>query len=187
MRKIVIAVTLVLVAAACGGSEDDLGGIEEEIIEQILDEASNQDVEVDFDSDDDGGLTVTIDDDEGDGQVTLGGGLPDDFPFPLPDEYEVGSSMEFEQDGGKTYSAVIHTGPEEFDDLAAMYESWLEDEGFEVNKTDLQGDGTKVVFLNAERDDARADISLSLDEVANDDEGNLIYATNISMTWTPQG
>ena len=81
---------------------------------------------------------------------------------------------------------MIHTGPDEFDALASMYESWLNDQGFEVSKTELVSDDKKVIFLMGQREDAAADISLALDDVANDDAGNLIYETNISMTWAPR-
>ena len=184
MMKTFLIATMLLLVVACGGSDDELTGIEQDVVEQIVEQASDQDVDVSIDSEEDGGFTMNIDDEDGTGQVSLGGGLPDDFPFPLPAAYEVGTSMELEQDGGKFYSAVIHTGPEEFDDLAAMYEGWLEDEGFEISKSEIQGDGTSVIFLRGQRDDVGADISMSLDDVANDDAGNLIYQTNISLTWS---
>lgn len=186
MKEAALAVVLVVVVAACGGSDDELGGIEEQIVENIIEQASEEGVDLDIDSDDDS-MTVTFDDEDGEGAVTFGGGLPDDFPFPLPDEYEVGTSMEFEQDAGTQYSAVVHTAPEDFDDLAVMYESWMEDEGFEVDKNTIEGDGTKVIFLNGVRDDVGVAISMSLNEVANDDDGNLIYETAISLSWTPTG
>lgn len=188
MRKITLVTALFLIVAACGGSDDGLNVIEEQIAEELIEEVAPQDVELDLgvDDDDKGGLTMTIDEEDGSGEVSFGGGLPDDFPFPLPDAYEVGSSMEFTQDEGTSYSAVIHTGPEEFDALVAMYESWLDNEGFEVSKTELASDDTKVVFFMGQREDAAADISLALDEVANDEAGNLIYATNISLTWAPR-
>ncbi len=188
MRKITLLTALLVAIAACGGSDDGLNLAEEEIAEQLIEAAADQDVQLDLeaDPDEDGAFTVKIDEDDGSGQVSFGGGLPDDFPFPLPDEYEVGTSMEFEQDGGTSYSAVIHTGPDEFDALASMYESWLNDQGFEVSKTELVSDDKKVTFLMGQREDAAADISLALDDVANDDAGNLIYETNISMTWAPR-
>lgn len=184
MMRTSLVAALLLVVAACGGSDDELTGAEEEVVEQMIEEASDQDVDVEIDSEDDGGFTMTIDEEDGTGQVSLGGGLPEDFPFPLPAEYEVGTSMELEQDGGVFYSAVIHADPDEFGDLATMYETWLEDEGFEVNKSEISSGETSAIFLMGQRDDVAADISMSLDDVANDDAGNVIYQTNISLTWT---
>ena len=184
MMKTFLVAAMLLLVVACGGSDDELTGVDKEVIEQVVEQASDQDVDVTIDSDEDGGFTMNIDEEDGTGQVSLGGGLPDDFPFPLPAEYEVGTSMEFEQDGGTFYSAVIHAGPDELNDLAAMYEAWLEDEGFEISKSEIQGDGTSMIFLMGQRDDAQADISMSLDDVANDDAGNIIYQTNISLTWS---
>ena len=131
---------------------------------------------------------MTVEGDEGGFSASLGGDLPADFPFPLPDEFEVGSSMEIEDDAGTSYSAVINVAAEEYDAVKAMYEAWLESEGFTVEAFEVENaDDTKGVFISGERDDVDAFVSISLEEVANDDAGNLIYETAISLTWGPRG
>lgn len=206
MKTLVWLAAVVLAVTACGsddgaaGSSDDAA---EALVEQILEQAGDGDINIDTDdggitltdedgsveiSTDDDEMTMTVDGDEGGFSATLGGDLPADFPFPLPDNFEVGSSMQIDDEPGTTYSAVINVAPEEYDSVKAMYESWLESEGFTLDAFEMEGDdGTKGVFIDGERDDVDAFISISLEEVANDDAGNLIYETAISLTWAPLG
>ena len=206
MKTLVLATVVAVAITACGsddgadGSSDDAA---EALIEQIVEQAGDGDVDIDTDdgqitltdedgsveiSTDDDEMTMTVDGDEGGFSATLGGDLPADFPFPLPDKFEVGSSMEIQDEAGISYSAVINVAPEEYDAVKAMYESWLESEGFTVDAFEVENaDGTKGVFISGERDDVDAFVSISVEEVANDDAGNLIYETAISLTWSPLG
>jgi hypothetical protein len=184
----VLVVVMALVVAGCGGSDDEdsdgglAGNIAEEVAEQIAEE-SGDDVDIEIDDDE---LTVSFDDESGSGEVTFGGGeLPDGFPFPVPDEYEVGSSMVFEQGSGDMFSVTLSAPDTDFDEIAAMYEVFLEDEGFEVNRNLMEGDAGKILFLDGTRSDATALISMSVQEVGNDDAGNLFHETVISLSWTP--
>ena len=184
----VLVVVMALVVAGCGGSDDEnsdggpAGNIAEEIAEQIAEEAGD-DVDIEVDDEE---LTVSFDDESGSGEVTFGGGeLPDGFPFPVPDEYEVGSSMVFEQGSGDMFSVTLSAPDTDFDEIAAMYEEFLEDEGFEVNRNLMEGDAGKILFLDGTRSDATAFISMSVEEVGNDDAGNLFHETLISLSWTP--
>lgn len=206
MQKLVVLMAVVLAATACGSdggadspSDDAAGAIAEQIVEQ----ASGGDIAVDTNdgeitlSNEDGSVAINTDNDEmnmtvdgadGGFSATLGGDLPADFPFPLPDEFEVRSSMEVAEEAGTSYSAVISVAPEEYDTVKAMYQSWLEDEGFTLDAFDVENaDGTKGVFISGERDDVDAFVNISVEEVANDDAGNLIYETAISLTWGPRG
>lgn len=186
MRTIALAVVLVLSATACGGSDDELGGIEEEIVENIIEQAAEEGVDLDIDNDDDGSMTVTFDDEDGGGSATFGGDLPDDFPFMLPDLYEVFTSSQFETDEGTMYSAVIQAPPEDLSDLAVLYEEWLNSEGFEVVTNEMQTGEVTLLMIFGERDDAEANVSLSLSDEPNAD-GSVTPKTNISMSWVPAG
>lgn len=202
MKKFVWLIAVVLAVTACG-SDDGSDDAAEALAEQIIEQAGGGDVAIDTDnseitltdedgaveiSSDDDELTMTVEGDDGGFSTSLGGDLPADFPFPLPDEFEVGSSMQIEDEAGTAYFAVINVAPEEYDSVTAMYESWLEGEGFMVEAFEVENaDDTRGVFINGERDGIDAFVSISLEEVANDDAGNLIYETVISLTWGPRG
>ena len=132
-------------------------------------------------------LTIDLDSDDGSGEASLGGDLPDDFPFPLPDVYEVGSSFEFDDSSGTTYSAVLHAPEDAFDAIVTLYEDFLNDDGFEVTTSDFSSGGGRFVVMTGDRSDAQAGITMSTEEVANDAAGNLVFETSVSLTWTPSG
>jgi len=202
VKTLVLAAAMVVAITACGSNAGSDDAIDEQL-EQIIEQAGGGDVDVDTEdgeitlTDEDGSVEISTDDDEmtmkvegdeGGFAATLGGDLPDDFPFPLPDEYEVGSSMQIDDEAGTFYSAVIKVAPEEYDTVKAMYESWLEGEGFTVDAFEVENaDGTNGVFINGVRDNIDVMVSISVEEVANDDAGNLIYETTISLTWGPRG
>ena len=184
----ILVVVMALVVVGCGGSDDEAsdgglaGNVAEAIVEQIAEEAGD-DVDIEIDGDE---VTVSFDDESGSGEATFGGGeLPDGFPFPVPDEYEVGSSMVFDQGSGDMFSVTLSAPDTDFDEIAAMYEEFLKDEGFEVNRNLMEGDAGKTLFLDGTRSDATAFISMSVQEVGNDDAGNLFHETLISLSWTP--
>lgn len=177
---VMAAVILTMTACGSGGDSDDAA---DALAEEIVERAGGGDVEINTDDDE---FTMEVENDEGGFAATLGGDLPADFPFPLPDEFEVRSSMQIDDEAGTSYNAVISVDAEEYDSVKAMYESWLEGEGFAVDAFEVENaDGTKGVFISGERDDVDAFVSISVEEVANDDAGNLFYETAISLTWTP--
>jgi hypothetical protein len=135
----------------------------------------------------DDGETLTFDDGEQSGEVGFGGELPDDFPLPVPAGFEVGTVFQFDDANGTTFSVVLNGPEQDFDDVATLYEDFLKSEGFEVEKSDISSDGARFAFVSGERSDARADITMSTEEVANDAAGNLIFDTVVSLTWTPVG
>lgn len=203
---IVVLSAAILTFTACGstgGSDDAAEAVAEQVVDEILEEAADGEIAVNTDdgditlTDEDGSvvmetdddeMTMTVENDEGGFEATLGGELPDGFPFPLPSEFEVRSSMEIDDADGTSFSAVIVVAAEEYDSVKAMYQTWLEGEGFEVDAFEVDNaDGTSGVFLNGIRSDVDAFISISVEEVANDDAGNLTYETAISLTWTPNG
>ncbi|RLE16897.1 MAG: hypothetical protein DRJ28_00550 [Actinobacteria bacterium] len=181
MKKLALMITATLIVASCGGSDDAADALVEQIIEQT-------DVEgIDLSTGDDGELTLTIEDDEGTAQASFGGDLPADFPFPLPDVYEVGTSMQFDEESGTSYTAVIEVAGDAYDSMKEKYESWLEDEGFTVDTLEMQSNEGNAAFITGEREDVQASVSMSVEEVANDDAGNLTYATFVTLAWMPIG
>lgn len=135
----------------------------------------------------DDGVTMSLDGDDGSADVSFGGDLPDDFPFALPDVYEVGSSFQFDDASGTTYSAVLQAPEDDFDAIVAFYDDFLNSKGFEVMKSDFSSDDGRFVMMTGERSDALASITMSTEEVANDADGNLTFETSVSLTWTPAG
>jgi galactitol-specific phosphotransferase system IIB component len=131
--------------------------------------------------------TMTIDNGEESVEVAVAGDLPADFPFALPDVYEVGTTAQFEDASGTMFTAVLHAPVEDFDMIVAFYEDFLSSKGFEMSKNVMSSGPDQIVMLNGQRDDASADIWMSTEEIANDDNGNLVYETNVSLTWSPQG
>ncbi len=190
MRRVslVASMTLVLVVlVACGGPS-----VSDEVAEKVAEKVAEQAYggQVDIEQGDNDDFTLTVEDDDGSSMQIGGGGLPDDFPFPLPDEYTVGMNVRSEGPSGVEFLAVIQVPGVGIDELADMYASWLESEGFEVDRSDIQGsEGTELVFIAAQRpsDGTTANVDLSIEEIANDDDGNLVYATVVSFGWTPAG
>ena len=178
MKRIALILALTLVVAACGGTDDAANSIAEKIVEQ----ASGDSVDI---STDDGGLTMSVEGDDGIETVSFNEDLPDGFPLPVPDTYDVGGAFTYETDTGTSYSVVIQVSADEFDAMKEMYESWMESEGFTVDTTELGDDTSKVALIFGERDDVSAGASMSLEAVSNDDAGNVTFATVITLTWDP--
>ncbi len=186
MRRLWFVVVLALLAAACGGSVTDR--VAEEVAGQIVEQAGGGNVDIDTSGD--GDITVSLEGE--DGSVVQAGGneLPDDFPFPLPDEYEVGMNVSQDGPAGSEFFAAIRVPGDEVDETAERYATWLGSEGFQVETAEYGGSGTQGwVSISAERadDGIIALVDVSLEEVANDDDGNLIYATVVSFSWAPRG
>lgn len=181
MKRMALILAIGLVATACGGTDQ----IAENLTEQIIEAETGGDIDVS--TGDDGEVSISIEGEDGSGSATFGGDLPDGFPFPLPDDYTVGGSMSFEDDSGTSYTVSIQVDGDDYDAVKAMYESWLDSEGFKVDVIDVSGDQGKGCFMTAQRDDVTAAVSMTQSVVANDDAGNETIATTVSLSWAPNG
>lgn len=175
MRHLVaLLAALSLVLSACGGDSVE-DKISEQIAEEILEDSGIEDVEID---EDEGTIELTVEGDDGDETLTIGGSdLPDDFPFPTPDEFNVGSTYSVDQAGETMFNAVLEIPADDFDDVLAMYEDFLDDEGFEVEKSEISAEGSTVIFLSGTSGDADALVTLTKDE----------SETFVTLTWAPSG
>jgi hypothetical protein len=101
-----IALTLVLAACQSAG---------EQLSEQLIEQVEGVD---DFNVNTDTG-EVNIETDEG--SISIGGGeIPDGFPIPAPDGYEVLAVFTSDSDG----SVSLMYPQDRFDELAAFYTDW---------------------------------------------------------------
>ncbi|MCL1693972.1 MAG: hypothetical protein M3096_09825 [Actinomycetia bacterium] len=180
MKRITLIVAFSLTLAACGGADDAANSI----VEQVVEQASGDGVDI---STDDDGVSVSFESEDGSGSASFAEELPDGFPFPVPDEYELGVSMTFEDDNGTSYSVVIEIPADDFDAVKEMYESWMESEGFTVDTTELEDDTSKFALMMGERDDVSAGVSMSVEAISNDDAGNITYATVVTLSWDAKG
>ncbi len=179
MKKLAVIVALMVVAAACSAPDDAA----EAIAERMLEQAGGGNV--DISTDDDGGFTMSVEGEDGTETVSFNEGIPDGFPFPVPDDYEVGGTFTYESDAGTGYSVVIQTGEAAFDDVKEMYVSWLEGEGFEVSVDEMSGTSGKFAFITAERGDVIAGVSMTIEPVSNEGS-NVVNATVITLSWDPR-
>lgn len=115
MKRLILVLALVLLAASCGG---------EQISEQIAEEAigGDADVEVSGEGDD---LTVNIESDEGSLSIGAGATLPDELETPVPDGAEVVTSLV--SDG--IVLATVRYPAERWDEIVAFYHSWTQGTG----------------------------------------------------------
>ncbi|MCL1598848.1 MAG: hypothetical protein M3094_06670 [Actinomycetia bacterium] len=176
MKRLALVIALSLIVAACGGADNAANSIAEQIVEQ----ASGDSVDI---STDDGGLTMSVEGEDGTQTVSFNEALPDGFPFPVPDTYEVGGAFSYDSDAGTSYSVVIQVSADEFDAMSEMYQSWMESEGFTVDVTEMGSGNEKFALIMGERDDVSAGVSMSLEAVSNDDAGNVTSATVITLSW----
>lgn len=109
MRRIlVVLVAMTLVLAACQSSG-------EQISEQLAEQIDGVD-EVDINADT-GEVKIETDD----GSISIGGGeIPDGFPIPAPDGYEVQAVFTSDTEG----SVSLVYPQDRFDELAAFYGDW---------------------------------------------------------------
>ncbi|MEN8238912.1 MAG: hypothetical protein ABFR53_06890 [Actinomycetota bacterium] len=123
MKRIAIAfVALALILAACQSVTENIA---ENLTEQVLESEGLENVEIDTDSGE-----VSIETDEG--SVTIGGGeIPDGFPIPVPDGYQVTSV--FTAEGTSSVSLAYGNG--DFGAIEAFYEDWTGSQASEWRKT----------------------------------------------------
>lgn len=129
-------VGLALLTAACGNAAENLA-------ERAIEAESGGEVDIDFD---DGDNEATIEfsdgDDEGSGTMVLGGTeLPDGFPIPVPDGYEVSSTSSFTSEGVTRYSAVLLWDPDDSDRVSSFYEDYFSGMA-DINRSEFSSDGT---------------------------------------------
>jgi len=118
-RYSLVAVAAVLVLSACQSASEVL-------TEQIAEQVEGVDnVEIDTESGE-----VSIETDEG--SISIGGGeLPDGFPVPLPDGYEVTTVFTSDQE---SLVAVTYP-PDRYDELASFLNGWTESQPGEWSHT----------------------------------------------------
>ena len=150
-----LVVVLMIVAAACGG------GAADEVAENILEQQPGvEDVEID-----DTSMSMSFESEEGDISMEMGtGDLPDGFPFPIPDGCDVVGSSTWEGPDGVAMQAGLEFPPEEFETVVGFYEDFLEDEGFEVTRTETGTETDTMVMLLAEGPQATASVVANLYE-----------------------
>ncbi len=150
---VVLGVSLIL--AACQSAS-------ETIAEQLAEQVEGVDnVEIDTDTG-----QVKIETDEG--SVTIGGGeLPDDFPVPLPDGYQVASV--FTADGTSAVSLAYPEG--DFDEIVAFFDDWTSSQSTAWSKSTSSvsgGEGT-IDSANWFEDEGSSFISISSFCIVPDD------------------
>ena len=143
-----VIVVVALIAAGCGKAAET---VIENAIENQLEEEGGGDVNIDLDED---GGVVSIETDEG--SMSIGGTeIPDDFRLPLPDYDEVVGVIT--QTGDFASSMVtLSFDPDDFDDVAELYEDFFNEEGWELSRTDSSSDGDRMVIIYASKDEISA-------------------------------
>lgn len=114
-KTLVVIVAGVLLLSACQSAS-------EELAEQIAEQADGvSDVDINTDT---GEVKVETED----GSITVGGGdIPDDFPIPTPDGYEVVAVFTAD-----TEASVSLLYPQDrFDELTEFYDGWTESQPWE--------------------------------------------------------
>ena len=111
MRRVAVLVSVfALVVAGCASATE---GITEQIIEQSS--GGEADVDLDLDS---GQVSVETED----GSISIGGGdIPDGFPVPFPDGGDVQST--FTSDDAAAVSVAY--ARDRYDELVGYYENWV--------------------------------------------------------------
>ena len=156
MRLGIVIVVLALVSVACGNVAEN---VLENAIENQLEEESGGDVNIDLDED---GGVVSIETDEG--SMSIGGTeIPDDFPLPLPDYEEVVGVIT--QTGDFASSMVtLSFDPNDFEEVAELYEDFFNDADWELSRTDSTTDGDRMVIIYASKDEVSASAIVGYNE-----------------------
>ena len=170
MKRIALGiVALALVLAACQSAA-------EVITEQAIEEAVGGDVKVDTDS---GEISVETDD----GAITIGGGeLPEGFPVPLPDGYEV--TAVFTSGRSSTVSLSYPNG--DFAAIEAFFDDWTSGESDEWTKSNssISGNDGAIEFANwtTASGDASSRIAMRSQCVADEVDGEACVAVDVNVT-----
>lgn len=171
MKRIALGfVALALVLTACQSAA-------EVITEQAIEEAvGGGDVKIDTDS---GEISVETDD----GAITIGGGeLPDGFPIPLPDGYEV--TAVFTSGRSSTVSLSYPNG--DFATIESFFDDWTSGESDEWSKSSssISGDDGAMEFANwtTASGDASSEIAMRSQCVADSADGETCVAVDVNVT-----
>lgn len=130
-RRILVAVcvgALGLTAAAC----DSVGeSIAEKAIEEIAEQEGVSNVDIDAE---DGSVSLDFETEDGSQSVEFGSGsVPDDFPAPVPSGGTVVSTATA-GGAGAGWTLIVEYDGDRYDEMAGVYEPWLEGEGYEIQK-----------------------------------------------------
>ncbi|MGZ5384296.1 MAG: hypothetical protein ACXW15_07285 [Acidimicrobiia bacterium] len=144
-RLMIVLAVLALIAVGCAKTAEQTL---ENQVENQLEEESGGDANVDINEDDG---SVSIETDEGSMQIG-GGEIPSDFPLPVPDHAAVLSVV---STSGENAGAQVSMSfdPGDFDDVAAMYDDFFNDQDWEVSRTNSDSDGSKVVIISGSNDE----------------------------------
>ena len=170
MKRIALGfVALTLVLTACQSAA-------EVITEQAIEEAVGGDVKVDTDS---GEVSVETDD----GAITIGGGeLPEGFPIPLPDGYDVAAV--FTSDRSSTVSVSYPNG--DFAAIQAFFDDWTsaESDEWSTSTSSISGDDGAVEFANWTTASGDASSGIAMRSQCFDDsvDGDTCVAVDIIVT-----
>ena len=139
MKRRVLIGTLLgvsLLVTACGN-------VAEEVAERAIEADGGGEVDIDFnDGDDEATIEFSDGDDEGSGTMTIGGSdLPDGFPIPVPDGFEVSSTSSFSSAEGVQYSAVLIWERGDFDRVSDFYEDYFSGMS-DINRSEFSSEGT---------------------------------------------
>jgi hypothetical protein len=152
---LVVPAVLVLLVAACG--DDDDAGFGGNPFDEV---PGGADVDVSGEGDD---FTIEFEDDEGGGVITGGADIPADFPMPLPDTYQGVGSSSFESGGERTVSVVIEIPASDVDEVAALYERWMESQGIEADTFRMEAEGSALITVSGERDGETFGVTITND------------------------
>ena len=143
-----VLVIVALVAVGCAKTAEKT--LEEAIERQIEEEGGSGDATVDLD--DDGGISIETDE----GSIQIGGGeIPDDFLLPVPDYKELSGVSTFT---GEFAGAMVTLSfdPDDFEDVADLYEEFFNDQGWEVSRTDTSSGDDRIVIISGSSDELTA-------------------------------
>lgn len=146
LRGGALLAVLLIGAGACSSSGDVAADeIPEEVLEEIVEANPDiTDVEVDDDS-----ISFTVEDEDGgeaEVQIGTGADIPEGFPAPVPSGGEVQQSVVSSGSQG-AWNLIIIYPADRFDELAETYESWMNSEGYEVQKIEQSGQQRSVTLI----------------------------------------
>jgi len=162
VRLVVVLVILALVAVGCAKTAEN---VLENAIEKQLEDEGGGDVNVDLNED---GGSVSIETDEG--SVEFGNTeIPADFLLPIPNYEEVGGVITTTGEFAST-QVILSFDPDDFDEVAALYEDFFNDQGWEVSRTESSGEGVRFVSITGSSDELAASVFITYsdgDDVAS--------------------
>jgi len=100
-------------------------------------------------------ITVAVEGETGEQQMTVGR-LPDSFPFPIPDDIQIGMSAGLGNDG---YSVTLIYPAERADQIAEFYRKVFADDSYIIEKDSVRESGGAKIRARKGDMSATADIS----------------------------